>query len=181
MRGITFPGTVIPLALVLLLAVFGCSVPTNAAPRVVVVPSIAESAVAALALWSDASEDAFAPEIVVSDDCDGATWCFVGVESLAGCGDSGDAFACTNARTWLVSDLTGVSPGGMTRLDTSRTPQRWWVSTLAHEIGHQLGLSHSDSRGVMDPLRSDATRERPCVDAATLAAAGLSGAGACLE
>lgn len=164
-------------ALLALLVVVGCSAPQ---PRVVVHPSLAESAVAALDLWTAATEGEFSPEVVISEDCSDSTWCIVGVESLPACGDSSEALACTTHRDWLVSDLAGLGGGGLLRLNTRATPREFWVSSLAHEIGHLLGVEHRES-GLMNGKRGEAERVSPCVDADTVAAAGLSGAGACLQ
>jgi len=50
------------------------------------------------------------------------------------------------------------------------------VATLAHEIGHSLGLAHT-AQGLMDP---DHAAVDPCVTSDNVTAAGFGGPGACL-
>lgn len=162
--------------------VVGCAAPVQRAPRLVVSPSIAEPALAAVELWERASGGEYSPEVVVSEECDEGpgTWCIVGTVQLAGCGDAVDPYGCTHGASWVVFDLVGAGAFGVSEISTGSTPPAWLVSTVAHEIGHQLGAEHAAGT-LMDPLRSEGVRARPCVDALTLAAAGLGGVGACVE
>lgn len=170
--------------LLVLVVLAGCAAPAaDSAPRLVVSPELAEPAIEAIELWERATGGQYAPEVVISNECverDG-TWCFVCTEKLAGCGDAAAPYGCTTEAEWVVFSLMGNPlPRGTTQLDTVGTPRAWWVSTLAHEIGHQLHVEHAPGT-LMDPARGEAERIRPCVDVATLEAAGFSGEGACFE
>lgn len=126
-------------------------------------PELAEPALAALELWTEASGGEYAPELIVGT-VPGAT------------------------RIELVDFGTDdVHAGGWSRSsDTIQislrvTPEKL-VSTIAHEIGHREGLVHEvGTGGLMDPDRPATARLHPCVSAKDVASLGFSGPGSCLE
>lgn len=172
-------GVVTRLLLPLLLLA-ACAAPAKGPARLVVAPELAEPTLAAVDLWQRATDGAYSPEVVISDECGGTSaWCITAVDDL---GDS-----CPDA---TVPDPSRQhSPRACTRYSTRRTlvartmDPAEHVSTIAHELGHQLGLVH-----VADPVddlmsidRSRAVRLAPCVSADDAESAGFVGApGACV-
>lgn len=77
------------------------------------------------------------------------------------------------------ADRAGCFSAAERQIDVSmRVSPAKRVSTIAHELGHSLGLPDMPGTGsLMDPDRTG--RERPCIDAETVAAAGFDGPGAC--
>lgn len=126
-------------------------------------PEIAEPALAAIELWTEASGGAYAPEIIV-----------------------GTAPGATRIE---FADFGGddVHAGGWSRsADTIQisllVTREKLVSTIAHEIGHREGLEHEvGTGGLMDPDRPTPARLHPCVSAQDVSRLGFSGPGACLE
>lgn len=139
------------------------------APRLVVAPELAMPGVAAVSLWEAATLDAYAPDLVVSDDCTGADLCVRRVATRdfeCSPGDDGFWWACFTGRGVVV---------------WTELPDEWQVSVLAHELGHSLGLEHADA-GIMWPGRD---RSRPCIEDADVealeASTGIVGAPACVR
>jgi len=166
-----------------LLLLAACAAPTHESPaHLTVSPEVAEDAVAALALWTAATDGAFAPEVTVSDDCTGADWCITSVDSMtaADCPDptvpgGTDRRVAPRACNWREQGMNFI------RLNASGTRPEERTGTLAHEVGHRLGLAHLPGTGdLMDPDRPHEARVAPCVSAEDVTAAGFSGPGTCL-
>jgi hypothetical protein len=128
-------------------------------------PELAEAALAAIDLWTEASGGAYAPRLVVGD-APGATRIVLVSGMIADCGGE-ESSACMRHSERLIELSTSV-------------PADMRASAIAHEIGHNLGLEHT-AEGLMDPSRSNYRRRSPCVLAADVQAAGLDGPGACLD
>lgn len=151
-----------------LVAVSGCSetidVPIDAPaqddtirPSLGLDENIADLAMSAIVMWQDASGGRYEPEVHIG--CDGTeTFCIFEVPGMLG--------EC------LGPDDTGVFNGccdadaHQIRLSESMYIDQK-ISTLAHELGHSLGLQHSEA-GLMAVERAQAERHSPCIDQATL-------------
>lgn len=124
-------------------------------PRIFVQADIALQTVTAIELWRAATDDAYAPDLTVSDACDqNADLCIRLVpERPTGCGeDAGGALACFRPDGY-IDIWSGVRDVEI-------------VSVIAHELGHSLGLLHGDA-GIMRPHRD---RTMACIEGADLAA-----------
>lgn len=170
-----------PRFLLPLLLLAACSASSEPAPvRIVVAPAVAEDAVAALQLWTDATAGAFAPEVTVSDDCTGADWCITQVDAMSAA-DCPDATVpnladrqAPRACNWRTAGVDYI------RINASGVRPEERVGTLAHEAGHRLGLAHQVGTGdLMDPDRPHEARVAPCVSALDADGAGMPGPGAC--
>lgn len=147
------------LCLVALAALAGCSSGATYEPGAPAIecdidPQIADAANEAIQLWADAAGTAIPLPSRIE---------------LADFGDDEE-----HAAAWSEEfDVLQVS---------SRTAPEKRASSIAHELGHSLGLEHEFGTGnLMDPDRPTAARLRPCISAATIAAAGFTGAGACVR
>jgi hypothetical protein len=181
-----------PLLLTLMLALLAaCAAPTDTAPmRLLVAPELADDTLAAVALWSDATAGAYAPEVVITADCplaaDGlpsvhGDFCVMAADAIteaecpepdAAGQDRAAPRACTQRRIGGWSSRTTISRSGT--LPAER------VSTIAHELGHTLGLAHLLGTGdLMDIDRAPAARRAPCVSERDTELAGMPGPGAC--
>lgn len=145
-----------PLAL---LALAACSAgsaqsepgPEGMAPVCDIDPRLAEAAEAAIQLWTDAAGEPVPLPLAIQLVDFGAD-----LEHGAG---------------WSPSlDVIYVS---------TRTPPAQRAASIAHEIGHSLGLEHAAGGELMDPDRPTAARLNPCVTIEIAAAAGYAGPGAC--
>jgi len=152
------------LALLALVGLAACQAeadaPTPAAERpapVLALPvELADVGGLAARMWRSVGYDVPAP--TVTDDALPARSIRVTVaHGIITC-DGQRAWGCTHRtldldrNTWIeISDAV---------------PNAWQASTVAHELGHALGLEHTDEQplaGVMSPDRTEAQRARPCV------------------
>lgn len=137
---------------------------TRAHPLVVVDAELADAVSQALALWTEATGGRYAPRLVIGDDSTAAAVRIRLVGDLD-C-DGVYAWACWARRSGVLEISRNAAPDMV-------------VSSIAHEIGHTLGLEHGCD-GLMSLDRSNAERRAPCVSAGNVAAAGFAGPGACL-
>jgi hypothetical protein len=150
--------------------------PAPAAPRLrfAATADVAEDVIAAVELWRAATGGAYAPEVIVSEDCSAEMdRCFALVPAITDCPLTPEGkvvYGCTYAhetRRIVVADAAEA--------DTR-------ASVLAHELGHTMRLVHTADPidDLMSPGRSHAARVHPCVTAENAALAGFDGPGACL-
>lgn len=150
--------------------------------RVVVAPDVAADAVAALELWTAATDGEFNSEVTVSGDCTGAELCVTQVDSMEYIECLGEAGAGAAIGRKPIRACSWRDPDGLHRivLNAGGTLPEERVSTFAHEVGHRLGLPHMPGTGdLMDPARTRQSRVAPCVSAEDVAAAAFRGPGAC--
>lgn len=150
-------------ALLVVALVVGCRMEApepTLTPTVGVDAEIAEPALVALELWSDATGGAFAPDTHIG--CDGSEdLCIRAVEGrVAKCDGDTDVRACTRNHLGRIELGTAV-------------PVDQRVSTLAHELGHYLDLQHTEA-GLMNPTRPESERRAACIDETTLDAFALA-------
>lgn len=139
----------------------------RAHPVIAVDAEIATEALEAVELWSEATGGAYAPEVIIGDAPD-ATLTLRLVPAVVDCTERTDPWGCYRARSHAL-ELS------------AKVPAELRVSTLAHEIGHSLGLGHTtEPTDLMNPDRSAFRRGCPCVLADNVEAAGFEGPGACL-
>jgi hypothetical protein len=86
------------------------------------------------------------------------------VDDFQGCAGLGSVAGCTSGSRVEIS---------------SRVASDHRVSTIAHEIGHTLGLLDM-ADGLMNPYRVGVERTDPCVSVDLAVAVGMPGPGACL-
>lgn len=130
----------------------------------VVDAELADVASQAVELWTDASGGEFAP-VLVTGEAQGIQIRLV--DAVADCG-AVDLYGCWKPGSQVIEISRALAP-------------ELRASTLAHEIGHHLGLTHiTDSDDLMNPHRSNFRRLAPCVLPTNLEAAGFTGPGACL-
>ncbi len=123
---------------------------------------LADAASQAVALWNDATDGAYAPELVIG----GQGRFQITLTEIPECADALDAWGCT--------DATGI------RI-SSDVPESALVWVIAHEIGHSLWLKHRDDGSLMDVIHATpASRAEPCVSADLVASTGMVGTGTCL-
>lgn len=136
-------------------------------------PQLADAAVAAIGVWADATNGAYAPQLTIG--LDGPAQLHVKlVDQIAEC----NGVPAGSEVIWGCMD-----PSRAAILIAQAAPENLQVSVLMHEIGHSLSLEHGGI-GLMWPGRSRAERLDPCVDADTLVALetnlGVSGTPSCL-
>jgi hypothetical protein len=136
--------------------------------------NLADDAIAAVDLWSDATAGQYAPELVVGD-APGARFRIELVDVTTG--------ACEE-QALPGHGIWGCFDGDARVIQISRdAPADMRVSIIAHELGHSLGLAHR-AEGLMNSWRSPAEFLHPCVDLDTLvglkANTGIVGNVACL-
>lgn len=132
----------------------------HSAPLIQIDPRLAEEAVAAVGLWTDATAGEYAPELVVGD-APGARLRIELVDVTTG--------ACEE-QALPGHGIWGCFDGDAGVIQISRdAPADVRVSIIAHELGHSLGLGHRQA-GLMYSWRSPEELLHPCVDADTLAA-----------
>ena len=145
----------------LLMFVVGCGVhaadePTpedSPAPVGQIDPKVSDAAAQAIQLWNEAA----GAEIPVPTRIE-----------LADFGTD-DAHAAGWSQIYDIIQISALEPPA----------QR--AASIAHELGHSLGLEHDfDTGDLMDPNRPTAARLRPCITAELVAAAGFAGPGACV-
>lgn len=118
--------------------------------------TIADLTLSAVVLWQNATGGLYAPDTHLG--CDGTEdFCIHEVPGMLteclGPDDTGAFNGCCDSTRREIRLSESMFLGQK-------------VSTLAHELGHSLGLAH-DTRGLMSN-RSKAEREDACIDQATL-------------
>jgi hypothetical protein len=158
-------------AMLLALLLAACATENEAPPVAdtashvfVVDADLADAASQAVELWTSASGGEFAPVLVTGE----ATGIQIRlVDAVTDCG-AGEFFGCWKAHGQVIEVSRSLAP-------------ELRASTIAHEIGHHLGLEHVELSGaLMDPHRSRFHRLAPCVSREDVEAAGFEGIGACL-
>lgn len=156
-------------ALVVALGFAGCAMSYDYPHRrVVLTPEVAED-IAAVDLWRKASLDQYDPEVVISDTCSAGDVCVSMADEIGDCNDARGSRGCTHHEV----DRQRIVIARIVPVDER-------VFTLAHELGHAMGLHHSATGIMRSGLPRDA-RLNPCVTADDVAKAGLTGPGACFE
>jgi len=121
--------------------------------------NIADLALSAVVMWQDATGGLYAPHTHIG--CDGTeTFCIYQVPGMLGqClgpDDAGVFNGCCDSDNHEIRLSEGMYLDQM-------------ISTLAHELGHSLGLGHGEA-GLMAVDRSSEERHSPCIDQVTLGA-----------
>jgi matrixin len=139
----------------------------RAHPVIAVDAAIATEALEAVELWTAATGGAYAPEVIIGDASD-ATLTLRLVPAVVDCTERTDPWGCYRPKLHALEI-------------SAKVPADLRVSTLAHEIGHSLGLAHTtEPTDLMNPDRSAFRRGCPCVLTDNVEAAGFEGPGACL-
>lgn len=147
-----------PRALLLVLLVcFGCATAEDSAgpdlhPVIGIDPDVADLALSAIALWQGATGGQYAPAVHLG--ClESDTICLRETDGMVDqCGETGSFRGCYGRGEMQVSEAMAYDQK---------------ISTVAHELGHALGLEHG-AAGLMNPHRPVAERHTACVDAVTL-------------
>lgn len=133
--------------------------PPDLEPTIGIDPDVADLALSAVTLWSDATGGLYAPTVHLG--ClDTDTLCLRETDGMIdACGESGTFRGCYSGDEIELSEAMAYDQK---------------TGTIAHELGHALGLEHQAS-GLMNPTRPVAERHLPCVDAVTLGALAALG------
>lgn len=125
---------------------------------------LADAASQALALWADATDNAYAPALGIG----GAGRFHISQAPVTEC--NGGAVPA-GMYAWGCVDARGV-------VISPDTPADKLVTVIAHELGHTLGLLDTTDRTLMNS--GYASKHPGCVQAELVSEAGFTGPGACL-